>query len=98
MEHSIEYVLEKYNCVIEGVCRRYHSKCYSLDWEDLAQECRIRIYLKWNTIKTLQPNNMKALIATVCKNCCLNIIRDTIKQSPEDTVSIETLRGRNECS
>lgn len=92
MEHNIEDVLQKYDNIIQSVCKRYAEKGGSLDWEDLAQECRIRIYMKWNGIKNLNAHNMKALIATICKNKCLNVIRDTSRQTPGNVVSIEQLR------
>jgi RNA polymerase sigma factor (sigma-70 family) len=86
-----EQILLKYDVTILNICRKFSHNSDFVDIDDLYQECRVRFYEKWERIKTMRINNMQSFVTTLCKNHCLNYIRDMRSQRPEDMISIEQL-------
>jgi DNA-directed RNA polymerase specialized sigma24 family protein len=95
MDLTVEYLLKKYDYVICSISKKYSMDNMRLEWMDLAQECRIRIFNKFDAINNLYKmnkiNNLEAFICTLCKNCCYNYLRDIKNQIPEDCISIQDI-------
>jgi len=88
-----EKILKKYNSMILRICRKFSNDDdnnieYKIDCEDLYQAFCLRFYEKWHIIRSKKIDNMQAFVANMCKNCCINYIRDSRLQMPKDMMSI----------
>lgn len=87
-------LFETYDKLIISIARNYAKRVYILDWEDLYQECKIRIFIKLKENGDKNIKDMKSYITKLCINCCLNKIRDfTHNYVDYDIISLE---GRSE--
>jgi DNA-directed RNA polymerase specialized sigma24 family protein len=80
--------MDSFDNLVDPICRQFAKNNIRIEWEDLAQECRVRIFTKWDIIS--KSRNITAVIKQTCRNCCRNAIRDTDRQMPQSVLSTDT--------
>ena len=90
---KLEEILEKYDYVIVETAKKWAERAKDpfIDWEDLAQECRIQLVEKREQIESVDVNNWEAFVCTICRNKCINYIRDTKKHKYSDNIPLDNM-------